>query len=177
MTTKIIQTNPKRDTYVALRNACIALISVLLVLLRYRMGRSVVSETLGQSYEELGFVFFIAIIIAGIVFHFISRKETDTGKLELSEEQISIMLKSDCLNFKVSNLSSFKIKRSFDDVSEMAMTMISSYDNWVSFSYNEVNYTYQFAIDSGYADQQLNKLIDYWKTNMPGFEVEILKSA
>ncbi len=93
----------------------------------------------------------------------------------MTAETITIEQADKTLDFKISDITGLNIKQGQSDVSKEMVVMMSSYDNWLSFVHHNLNYEYQFTIDSSYASRQLADLLAIWKQHGYLFLVEEVK--
>ena len=177
MTTNLISTSPKRKWFVRLRNYCIIFLGILITQFKSRnlSGPSNGKIFLGENYALIGLTLLLTTIILGFTFHFLSRKKKQIGKITMTKETITIELADNTFNFKVNETKDIKIKQGFFDVTKEAVTFLSSYDNWLTFEYNNLKYKYQFTIGSSYSSNQLKELLTIWGNNLNSFAVEEIK--
>jgi hypothetical protein len=139
------------------------LLAILVILFRSKNASSSLGRALlGDNSSIIGLWLLFPTIILGLVFHFLSRRKKEIGKLTMTGDTLTVQLSNKTLDFNIKELTDFKIKQDFKDVSKQAVTMLSSYDNWVTFEYKNLKYEYQFTIDSSYSNQQLTALLTTW---------------
>lgn len=78
---------------------------------------------------------------------------------------LTIQLKKSSLSFNIEQLTNFSIKTSYFIPHEELVGLYSSYNNWLYFEYMNINYQYQFIIDSVYKGNQFKELVTHWKNN------------
>lgn len=166
MTTKLIFTSPNRLIFVRLRNFCIALLVLMVVLNRRNQLILSLKKIIGEDGSWIVLAILIIIIISGLVFHSYSRKKRNVGKITLSQDSITIHKRNMVQEFSLDEVSHFQIRQSFDDVKTDQVALMSSYDNWLSFEYRNNRYEFQFLIDSNYHKNQLSDLMNSWKVRM-----------
>lgn len=134
---------------------------------------SFLSKTLfGENASSIGLYLIFITIVLLLVFHFLSRRKKQLGKLIFTSDKIETHLQNKTYSFNISEIKGFELKIGVSDGRREFRTLISSYDNWLFFEDNNIKYNYQFVIDSDYASKQLTELINIWKSNNSSFKVK-----
>ncbi|HKC68569.1 MAG TPA: hypothetical protein VKG26_10075, partial [Bacteroidia bacterium] len=163
-----------RKQLVQLRNYSLAFLFVLIAIFRSKSdSSSFISKTIfGENSSVIGVYLIFTTIILLLLFHFLSRRKEQIGKLILEVDTLTVQLKDKTLNFNIKEIKNFKIKKGFSDATKEVVTLISLYDNWLTFEYNNIKYEYQFTIESSYSSKQFADLLIIWKSNNTEFVVE-----
>jgi hypothetical protein len=101
--------------------------------------------------------------MSGFIFHFLSRRKKKIGKLTMTPDIIVIELMDNILTFNIQDITGFRIRRCYSEIKKVNVSLMSSYDNWISYKHDSSNYKFQFMIESGYSNNQLNDLVNSWK--------------
>jgi hypothetical protein len=165
MTTKIIFTSPKRNTYIRIRNICITIVILFSILFRRDEGQAIATTLLGKYAAEIVLFVYFSSIVSLITLHILSRKKRILGKIEMTKESLTVQIRKSEQIFKIDKFSNFKIFQNLANVKNEPVGLISSYDNRISFEYENINYIFQFILESMYQNNQFNELKSFWMNN------------
>ncbi len=159
VTLKII--NSKRYTRLRPIRYSIYIICFLLFYIPIRpLGRPSVTDYLGIN-RTLVYGVLIALIIIAIILYRYSKNYEWHGNLTLDSDHVTISLFNlEPLSFSIPELKNFKISRG----STVHHTEDDRYppetnDNWISFTINEIEYKYEFSIETLEINNEFEKVI------------------
>jgi hypothetical protein len=83
----------------------------------------------------------------------------------MTKESLTVQIRKSEQIFKIDKFSNFKIFQNLANVKNEPVGLISSYDNCISFEYENINYMFQFILESMYQNNQFNELKSFWMNN------------
>jgi hypothetical protein len=167
MTTSIITTSPRRITYSRIRNVCFLILIITFSIFKPSRlsSHSLADSIFGEYTSTLESFVLVPIGLIGIICHIFSRRKKIIGTLTMEEEIISIKLSNEISNFNIKEIKDLKIEQQFSDLPKEAVTLMSTFENWLTFENENIKYKYQFRVETSYSSIQLEKLITFWKMN------------
>ena len=170
---KIISSEKYNET-TTIRNVLYAVFIIGFILMKFLNSKRL--KKIAIQFETILFYLFIFWIIAALglcILYFYSRSVKKVGVLKLDNSTVTIQTNKKTV-YSINQISDIKIiHNSFvgDDCKDDPATNFKG-NNYIEFFFNQVNYKYEFMIDSHYLNNQLKKVVDYWSGAKISFTYE-----
>ena len=166
-TADIILTVENRKQFLKIRNALFAIAVPSVMYLK--SSKDWQGTLWGHYVVALVLVLFLIVIII----HIYSRRKKVVGKIEFYQNTIITIANNKKLEFYIPKLSGLTVTQDMMEGKAGFNSMMSFYDNWISFSDEGKDYNFQFRIQSQFDRKQFSETLKEWNEIGHSFKLKV----